>query len=84
MIKTLENGWTNNDTVLDWIKHFNKHISVRRKGVHRMIILDDHESHLSVQFKEFCKEKNIITLCLLVHFSYLTQSLDVDCFSVLK
>ena len=49
-----------------------------------MIVLDGHESHLLVQFKEFYKEKNIITLCLSVHSSHLTQSLDVDCFSVLK
>ena len=49
-----------------------------------MIVLDGHESHLSVQFKEFCKEKNIITLCLPAHSSHLTQPLDVGCFSVLK
>ena len=49
-----------------------------------MIVLDGYESHLLVQFKEFCKEKNIVTLCLPVHSFYLTQPLDVGCFSVLK
>jgi len=49
-----------------------------------MIVLDGHESYLSAQFEDFCKEKNIITLCLPVHSSYLTQPLDVGCFSVLK
>jgi hypothetical protein len=49
-----------------------------------MIVLDGHRSHLSVQFEEFCKEKNIITLCLPAHSSHLTQPLDVGCFSVLK
>lgn len=49
-----------------------------------MIILDGHESHLSAQFEEFCKEKNIITVHLPAYSSHFTQSLDVGCFSVLK
>jgi len=49
-----------------------------------MIVLDGHKSHHSVQFKEFCKEKNIIALCLPAYSSYLTQPLDIGCFSILK
>jgi hypothetical protein len=49
-----------------------------------MIVLDSHESYLSATFEEFCKEKNIITLCLPAYFSYLTQPFDVSCFSILK
>ena len=32
-----------------------------------MIILNSHESYLLIQFKEFCKEKNIIILYLFIH-----------------
>jgi len=84
MIKTSENGWTNNDTALDWIQHFDEHTKARRQGVYRMIVLDGHESHLSAKFEEFCKNNNIITLCLPAHSSHITQPLDVGCFSVLK
>jgi hypothetical protein len=49
-----------------------------------MLVLDRHESHESVEFQQFCKGHNIITLCLPPHSSYLTQLLDVGCFSVLK
>ena len=84
MIKPSANGWTTNDTALEWIQHFDKHTVVRRQGGFRMIVLDGHESHLSVKFEDFCKEKNIITLCLPAHSSHLTQPLDVGCFSVLK
>jgi hypothetical protein len=84
VIKTSSNGWTDNDTALEWIQHFDKHTSVRRIGGYRMIVLDGHESHHSAQFEDFCKEKNIITLCLPPHSSHLTQPLDVGCFSVLK
>jgi hypothetical protein len=83
-IKTTSNGWTDNETGLEWLRHFDKHSSVRRRGAYRMIVLDGHESHLSSQFEDFCKEKNIITICLPPHSSHLTQPLDVGCFSVLK
>lgn len=49
-----------------------------------MLVLDGHESHESVEFQEYCKSHNIITLGLPPHSSHLTQPLDVGCFSVLK
>ena len=30
--KPTSNGWTDNETGLDWIKHFNKHTKDRRHG----------------------------------------------------
>lgn len=83
-IKTSPNGWTDNETGLDWIQHFHKSTDNRRKGAYRMIVLDGHESHLSAEFQKFCKDHGIITLCLPAHSSHLTQPLDVGCFSVLK
>jgi hypothetical protein len=49
-----------------------------------MLVLDGYESHESAEFQEYCKVHNIITLGLPPHSSYLTQPLDVRCFSVLK
>jgi hypothetical protein len=48
------------------------------------LILDGHESHHSDEFEEYCKENNIITLCMPPHSSHLLQPLDVGCFSPLK
>lgn len=84
IIKTSPNGWTDNDTALEWIEHFHKSTERRRKGVYRMVVLDGHESHLAALFEDFCEAHNIITLCLPPHSSHLTQPLDVGCFSVLK
>ena len=83
-VKTTKNGWTDNETGLQWLHHFDKHTKSRRRGAYRMLVLDGHESHVNVQFEDYCKEKNIITLCLPPHSSHLTQPLDVGCFSVLK
>jgi hypothetical protein len=49
-----------------------------------MLVLDGHESHISIQFDEYCKAHNIVAVCLPPHSSHLTQPLDVACFGVLK
>ena len=83
-IKPTSNGWTNNETGLEWLKHFDKHTKNRRKGKYRMLVLDGHESHESIAFQTYCKENDIICLRLPPHSSHLTQPLDVGCFGNLK
>jgi len=84
VIKPTENGWTNNETGLDWIRHFEKHTATRTRGRHRMLVIDGHESHVSAAFEAYCKEKNIITVSMPPHSSHLLQPLDVGCFGPLK
>ena len=83
-VRTTSNGWTNNEIALEWTKHFDKHTKLRSKGVYRMLVLDGHGSHLSAEFETYCKDHNIITLCLPAHSSHITQALDVGCFGPLK
>ena len=49
-----------------------------------MLVLNGHKSHKSAEFQEYYMAYNIITLCLPPYSSYLTQPLDIGCFSVLK
>ncbi|KZL63414.1 hypothetical protein CT0861_13208 [Colletotrichum tofieldiae] len=79
-----ENGWTTNEIGLDWLKHFNKCTKSRTKGAFRLLILDGHNSHKSTNFDDYCKEQNIIALCMPPHSSHELQPLDVSCFSPLK
>lgn len=44
------NGWTTNDIGVEWAKHFDFHTRDRTKGVKRLLILDGHESHHSMDF----------------------------------
>jgi hypothetical protein len=83
-IATTDNGWTTNAVGLDWIKHFDYHTAPRTKGTYRLLILDGHESHHSTEFELYCKENNIVTLCMPPHSSYRLQPLDVGCFRPLK
>ena len=84
VIAVTKNGWTTNERGVDWIQHFDRHTKSRTKGVYRLLILDGHESHHSTDFEEYCKENNIVTLCMPAHSSHKLQPLDVGCFRALK
>ena len=83
-IKTTSNGWTDNETGLEWIRHFDEHTRLRTKGSHRMLVIDGHESHKSAEFEAFCHENRIVTVGLPPHSSHPLQPLDVGCFGSLK
>ncbi|KAG6998152.1 hypothetical protein FocnCong_v013463 [Fusarium oxysporum f. sp. conglutinans] len=83
-IATTQNGWTDNEIGLEWLKHFDRCTANRSTGRYRLLILDGHESHHSIDFERYCKEKEIITLCMPPHSSHLLQPLDVGYFSLLK
>ena len=83
-ITTTDNGWTTNEKGMDWIRHFDFHTASRTKGTYRLLILDGHDSHHSEEFETYCREHNIITLCMPPHSSHLLQPLDVGCFGPLK
>jgi hypothetical protein len=83
-IAVSDNGWTNNKLGVEWLKHFVKHTDGKVVGARRLLILDGHESHHSLEFQELCKENNIYTLCMPPHSSHLLQPLDVGCFAPLK
>jgi hypothetical protein len=84
VIATTENGWTDNETGLDWLKHFDWATTNRSTGPYRLLILDGHGSHRSADFQIYCEENNIITLCMPPHSSHLLQPLDISCFGPLK
>jgi hypothetical protein len=79
-----DNGWTTNELGIAWLQHFNTHTKDRTVGTHRLLIIDGHESHISLEFQDICKENNIIALCMPPHSSHLLQPLDVGCFAPLK
>ncbi|KAF1922812.1 CENP-B protein, partial [Didymella exigua CBS 183.55] len=81
-------GWTNDDLgvawLQQWLKHFNTYTKTCVVGARRLLVLDGHKSHHSLEFQELCKENNIYTLCMPPHSSHLLQPLDIGCFSPLK
>lgn len=80
-----ENGWTNDNIGLIWLKdHFDKYTQGRTVGNYRLLILDGYGSHVTAEFDQYCSQNSIILLCMPPHSSHILQPLDVSCFSVLK
>jgi DDE superfamily endonuclease len=84
VISTSQNGWTTNEIGLEWAQHFKKHTKPRTISGFRLLILDGHESHHSLEFDSYYKERNIIPLYMPPHSSHMLQPLDVGCFGLLK
>jgi hypothetical protein len=78
------NGWTTNQIGLQWIQHFEKHTRLKTIGSKRLLVLDNHDSHATLEFRSFCEDHDIILLWMSPHSSHLLQPLDVGCFSSLK
>ncbi|PHH49227.1 Vegetative incompatibility protein HET-E-1 [Ceratocystis fimbriata CBS 114723] len=83
-ISTTHNGWTDNETGLECLKHFDQHTKPRSSGRYRLLTIDGHESHHSVDFEKHWKDNNIIALCLPSHSSHILQALEIGRFGPLK
>jgi len=84
-IEVSDNGWTTDDLGYLWLTTvFDKHTRDCTMGSHRLLILDGHGSHNTLQFDQYCKEHKIIVLCMPPHSSHLLQPCDVGCFAPLK
>ncbi|XP_045782879.1 uncharacterized protein LOC123879265 [Maniola jurtina] len=69
-------GWMNSELFLDVMKHF-----IRRTGTSKeypsILLMDNHESHLSIEALDLAKESGVIVLTLHPHTSARLQPLDV-------
>lgn len=76
-------GWMTQISFLQFIKHFHNH--VRSSKEHPcLLILDNHDSHLSIDVINFCKEKGIVMLSFPPHTSHRLQPLDKSVYGPFK
>jgi 4-hydroxybenzoate polyprenyltransferase len=79
-----ENGWTTNDTAVEWLKKvFIPQTAPARPTDARLLIFDGHGSHESTEFMFECFRNNIYLLFLPPHSSHVLQPLDLSIFSLL-
>jgi len=74
-------GWTNNELGFRWLKEVFE--PGTRSGNSRLLILDGHSSHLSVEFITFAESHHIYLLCFPSHSTHILQPLDVGLFGPL-
>jgi len=68
-------GWTNDSLEFLWLKEVFE--PKTRSGRDRLLIIDGHSSHLTVELIEFCFDHSIHILCFPRHSTHLLQLLDV-------
>jgi len=75
-----ENGWTDNEIGVEWIKQCFKLETQRGDDEYRLLIVDGHALHVTTQAIKFYIASKIILLCLPPHTTHLLQLLDVGIF----
>jgi len=70
---------------MQWIKLFHEVTNeTLTSGAWRLLIVDGHESHITIESIEFCLSVNIVAYCLPAHSTHLLQPLGVRLFSPLQ
>ena len=78
-------GWTNNERGSLWLETcFDPQTREKANGKPRVLICDEHGSHVTGKFIRHCMDNNIKLLVLPLHSSHVTQPLDIEIFSPLK
>jgi hypothetical protein len=80
-ISSSPSGWTNNDIGLSWLKKvFDRSTKEKAGRSYRLLILDGHGSHLTMDFIEYCDRNRILLAVYPPHSTHTLQPLDVVMF----
>lgn len=80
-----ENGWTNSWIALNWlVKSFDPATREKAAGRTRVVFLDGHSSHFSLELLRKARELDIKLIAYPAHCTHVLQGLDVVCFAKLK
>ena len=73
-----------NEISLDWFVHFETCLKLYTKNKYWLLILDNYNNYCTIDFDNYCKNNNIIPLCMFVHSFHIFQPFDVRCFGFFK
>ena len=76
-------GWMNCELFVVVLKHFTKHMNVSKNNP-AILVMDNHESHVTLQTIDTARENGLIILSLPPHCSYRMQPLDVSIYGPFK
>ena len=69
LVGTSNLGYINDMLLIDWIKHFNRHICGDIIGVYRLLIFDGFDLYYTKDFLDYCIEVKLIPFSLLPYLS---------------
>ncbi|XP_022127680.1 uncharacterized protein LOC111001920 [Pieris rapae] len=80
---THPSGWMTSSNFIKYMHHFAKHAKPTPENP-VLLLLDNHESHISVDVLDFCKEVGIVLMTFPPHCSHKLQPLDLTVYGPLK
>ena len=84
-VSTSPSGWTNDQLGLAWLEQvFDRSTRKKARSSYRLLILDGHGSHLTMEFLEYCDQHKILLIVLPPHSTHTLQPLDVVMFKPLS
>ncbi|QSS55024.1 hypothetical protein I7I53_02781 [Histoplasma capsulatum var. duboisii H88] len=79
-----KNGWSNDEYGLTWLQNvFNPHTKAKAGRGWRLLILDDHSSHINMKFINYADQNQILLAVLPPHSTHHLQPLDLAIFGPL-
>ncbi len=84
LLATTEFKYSNDEKIFDWLKHFDFHSRKTQVEAHRLLIMNNYESHLTYEFLQYVDFHNIVIFILFSHSTHVTQSLNVRIFQLMK
>lgn len=85
MVTASASGWSNGDIGLAWLEQvFNRYTKEKARRKWRLLILDGHGSHVTMDFINYCDNNKILLAVLPPHSTQTLQPLDVVLFKPLS
>ena len=81
--KAAPSGWINEKLFIEYLSHFAVHTQCSKENM-VLLILDNHESHISLAAVDKCRELGIVLLSIPPHTSHRLQPLDKSVFGPFK
>ena len=76
VVECTPNGWSNEVMFIKWLQHFAHHVKPTADEP-VLLILDNHNSHATLEAFEFCVQNHIHMISLPPHCSHRVQPLDI-------
>jgi hypothetical protein len=84
-VRSSLSGWTSNDVELAWLEQvFDRHTKKKARQSYRLLILDGHWSHVTMDFIDYCNKIKTLLATFPPHSTHTLQPLDVVMFKPLS
>jgi hypothetical protein len=84
LILLSESGFTSNELGCRFLQHFIQHTSAGPSRPYKLLLMDNHGSHLTPEFIQLARANNVVPFSFPAHLTHCMQPLDVGIFQVYK